>query len=317
MSSQKSSFSRKSFKQAVTWFVALQSEHSDKRQSARFQRWLDSDPSHPLAYAEAEKLWANFDSLKTTDVPELAVARSASAQSVPLKSLSILLLCSVLTGWWLDYRVKPQLYQTDVGQQLAFSFTDGSSIQLNVNSRISVRLSWCRRQIQLLEGEALFNVAHESFRPFIANAMGLRVRDIGTRFLLSRRFDKVRVSVLEGEVALKTNRSWMEQSLTTGQGRELDRFGRLQKLSDDSVEAEVAWTEGRLVFNRAPLSEIVTTLERHHNVRFILSDTALGQQTLSGSFEIRDLEPFLRAVRVTLPVKVVRKQDTIFFSRSR
>lgn len=316
MSSQKSSFSRRSFQQAVTWFVALQSERGDKRQDARFQRWLDSDPSHPLAYAEAERLWTNFDSLKSAAVPELAAARSAKAQTVPVKSLSILLLfCSVLGAWWLDYRVQPQVYATDVGQQSAFTLTDGSSIRLNAQSRISVRLSWCRRQIQLLEGEALFNVAHESVRPFTVYAMGLRVRDIGTRFVLSLRSDRVRVSVLEGEVALKTERAWLEQALTTGQTRELDRSGRLQAVTRGNAEGDAAWAEGRLVFDHTPLTEIMATLERHHALRFIVSDAALGQQTLSGSFEIGDLHPFLRAAQVMLPVKVVRTKNTIIFSR--
>lgn len=313
-SKNKPPFSQRSFQQAVTWFVALQSEQSDKRQIARFQRWLDSDPSHPLAYAEAEKLWLNCDALKTAVVPELAGARSAKARLVPGKTIkTVLLLSSVLTGWWLDYSVQPQVYATDVGQQLAFTLSDGSAIRLNAKSQVSVRLTWCRRRIELVEGEALFNVVHESFRPFVVHVKGLRVRDIGTRFVMSRRADKVRVSVLEGTVALKTEQAWLEQPLTSGQSRELDRAGRLQPIIQGQVNADAAWVDGKMVFDHTPLSEIVTILQRHHPVRFVFSDAELGQQTLSGSFEISDLHPFLRATQLMLPVKIVRKKDTIIF----
>lgn len=318
MPPQKSQFSDRSFQQAVAWFIALQSENCDQAQRDRFQIWLNRHPSHVLAYEEAERLWSDLDSLKSADIPQLVAARSAKAQAVSVKALSIaFFLIAVFAGWWLDYRIEPQLYATEVGQRMPLTLADGSSVQLNARSRISVRISWCRRQIQLLEGEALFNVAHEALRPFIVQAKGLRVRDIGTRFLLHQRSDIVRVSVLEGEVALKTEHAWLEQALLAGQSRDMDRFGHLQAIKYPNADAETAWTEGRLVFEKTPLTEVMAALELHHPVRFVLSDASLGQQTLSGSFEIGDLQPFLRAVQVMLPVKIERKKNTIIFSRLR
>ncbi|AEG01904.1 FecR family protein [Methylomonas methanica] len=305
-------FSSRSFKQAVTWFVALQSQDCDAAKRAEFQHWLERHATHPLAYAEAERLWGNLDPLKSGGLAEVRAARQAGPQKASVRAaLSVLLAALLGAGWWLDYRVEPVGYATDVGQRQSIRLADGSSIELNAVSRLSVKLSWCRRSINLLEGEALFNVAHETLRPFTVQADGLQIRDIGTRFTVRARADAVRVAVLEGEVSLKPEHDWLGQSLTAGHSRQLDSSRQLQAIETSDSEREASWADGRLVFDHTPLAEVVAELERHHPVRFVFADPALARQTLSGSFEIADLQPFLRALETMLPVRAVRKKQTV------
>ncbi|MBS4051658.1 MAG: FecR domain-containing protein [Methylomonas sp.] len=311
-------FSQRSFEQAVTWFVALQSQDCDAARRAEFQRWLDKHASHPLAYAEAEKLWANLDPLKSGELPDLQAARRAGPQKVSARTgFSVLLAAALAAGWWLDYRVAPVGYIASVGQRQSISLADGSSIELNAVSRLSVKLSWCRREITLLEGEALFNAAHETLRPFTVQANGLQIRDIGTRFTVRSRADTVRVAVLEGEVSLKPEHDWLGQPLTAGHSRQLDGNKQLRAIETSDADNEAGWVDGRLAFEHTPLAEVVAELERHHPVRFVFADPALARQTLSGRFDIADLQPFLRAVETMLPVRAVRKKQTIVISGRR
>lgn len=271
-----------------------------------------------MAYAEAEQLWADLDSLKSGETPDLQAARTSLPQKTSARAgAGVLLAVALAAGWWLDYRVEPVSYATAVGQRQSIVLADGSKIELNAVSRLSVKLSWCRREIQLLEGEALFHVAHESLRPFTVQAKGLQIRDIGTRFTVRRRADTARVSVLEGEVSLKTGHDWLGQLLTAGHGRQLDNNNQLQAIEISDSRREAAWVEGRLVFEHTPLAEVVAELERHHPVRFVLADPLLARQTLSGSFEIADLQPFLRALETMLPVRAVRQKQTIVLSGKR
>lgn len=318
MSAQSSQYSQRCFEQAVAWFVALQSEDCDAAKRSMFQHWLAKHASHAAAYAEAEKLWANLEPLKTGHVPDLSAARKAGVQPRAGRASLIALLATVLaTGWWLDYRVEPVSYATAIGRRQAITLADGSTIQLNARSRLSVKLSWCRREIALLEGDALFDVTHQPLRPFTVQAKGLQIRDIGTRFTVRQRAERVRVSVLEGEVALKPDHAWLGQSLVAGHSRELDQNGHLQAIENSDTAQETDWFAGRLVFEHAPMAEIVEELERHHAIRFVIADPSLGKKTLSGSFDITDLQPFLRAVETMLPVRVIRQKDRIVLSGRR
>lgn len=318
MKSESSVFSERSFEQAVTWFVALQSEDCNQQQHEKFQRWLDKHPSHADAYAKAEQLWLNLNPIKSSVIPELDVAREGRTRAVRISKssgLALLLASALGMGWWLDYRVVPDNYSTSIGQRQSITLMDGSSIDMNAASRLSSRITWCRRQIVLLEGEALFTVAHEPLRPFTLQADKLQIRDIGTRFTVRNQAQSVRVSVLEGEVELKQSHAWMGHSLKAGESRRLDQLGHLQPIEKIQADQEAAWVNGKLIFDHTPLSEVVAEMERHHPILFKFADASLASQTLSGSFNIADLQPFLRAVEATLPVRVRRQKQTIVFSR--
>lgn len=69
------------------------------------------------------------------------------------------------------------------------------------------------------------------------------------------------------------------------------------------------------MFNHTPLIQVVAELERHHNLRFIFADATLENETLSGSFEATDLNPFLHAIEKILPVRTQRQKQTVVLSR--
>jgi transmembrane sensor len=311
-------FSQRSFEQAVAWFVALQSDGIEADRQAEFQHWLKQHPSHELAFAEAERLWANLEPLKTATVPGLSEARAARRQSSRVGSkLSMLLIIALGWGWWSDYQIQPLVYKTGIGQKQIINLADGSTVQLNPMSQLSVHMSWCRRSLELQRGDAVFDVAHETLRPFTVHAGELRVRDIGTRFVVRQRTNKIKVAVLVGEVALKSDQSWLEQSLVEGRSLEMDRNGNLLTMQMGNLESTHAWLEGRLLLERTPLAEVAAELERYHPVKFVFTDPALINQTISGSFDIADLKPFLRALETMLPIEVQRKQSDIVLSQRR
>jgi transmembrane sensor len=95
----------------------------------------------------------------------------------------------------------------------------------------------------------------------------------------------------------------------------LDQFGYLQPIEKIQPAEQAAWVDGKLIFDHTPLSEVVAEMERHHPVHFKFADASLATQTLSGSFNLADLQPFLRAVEATLPVRVRRQKQVIELSR--
>ena len=297
--------------------MQLESERCDELQRSRFQDWLTENDAHRQAYAEAERLWSNLDNLKATHIPGLEDARTVRPPAGRLMrtGLSALLLVALATGWWQDYSAETISYSTGLGERRNIYLPDGSQLTLNAATRLSVRLSWLRRRVELDEGEVLFTVAHQGLRPFTVQMDDLQVKDIGTVFNIKKRREGGAVSVLEGEVELKTDRSWFGDSLKAGFGRRIDRDGRLQAVEKVDIEQSTGWTQGHLMFNHTPLAEVAAELERHHAVHIVFADPILARQTLSGSFDAADLNPFLQAVEKILPIRAKRQKQTIVLSK--
>jgi len=115
---------------------------------------------------------------------------------------SILLVCAGggVFAWHQIYRAPT--YATDVGEQRSIVLADGSTIELNARSRVRIRFTEQERDIDLLQGQALFSVAKDHERPFIVRSDKTRVRAVGTQFDVYRRTTGTTVTVLEGRVAV-------------------------------------------------------------------------------------------------------------------
>jgi len=296
--------SARQIKQAMEWFVLLQSEQCDNDEHLRFAEWLAHSEANRAAYSEVEGLWSGMDGLKALPRHQLAAVGRAGAS---MRSGIILMLLVALPcgGWWLDYRVQPTLYATAQGKRNVVTLEDGSRIDLNTATRLSVRITPFRREVALEQGEALFDVAHETLRPFSVQAGGLRIRDIGTRFNVYKKPAETLVDVLEGAVELGGER------LMQGYRRRYDGNGVLSVRESSDADRAGAWKDGRLVFKRTPLTEVVAELERYHPVHFLFADPRLARETLSGSFDADDLDPFLSAVEKIMPVRVTRTPQQI------
>ena len=94
------------------------------------------------------------------------------------------------------------VYTTALGEQRSIQFQDGSTVDLNSRSKIRVRYSKQERAVELIEGQALFHVAHDTSRPFIVAVGATRVRAVGTQFDVYKKSNGTVVTVVEGRVAV-------------------------------------------------------------------------------------------------------------------
>jgi transmembrane sensor len=111
-------------------------------------------------------------------------------------------LVLVIAGavWWNHDRFP--IYATDIGERRSITLADGSTVDLNARSRLRVEFSKQERRVELVEGQALFQVAKEKNRPFIVSSGDATVRAVGTQFDVNRRTNGTTVTVLEGRVAV-------------------------------------------------------------------------------------------------------------------
>jgi transmembrane sensor len=228
--------------EASEWFVDFRVGDVDGHARERFDQWLRRSPEHIRAYVDIARTYVELPlvSLTKMDVDSLiAYAHSAenvvsfndaaaqpdahitmsaetNRDSAPLqrpertprprrRSLAAAMGCALaltIAGafWW--QAVRFPTYATSTGERLSITLSDGSTVELNARSRLRVQFSKKERNVELLEGQALFQVAKEKTRPFIVSSVNARVRAVGTQFDVYRRTNGTTVTVLEGRVAV-------------------------------------------------------------------------------------------------------------------
>jgi transmembrane sensor len=191
-------------------------------------------------------------------------------------------------------------YVTSIGEQRTVKLEDGSFVFLNTDSRVEVRFSDRGRHIELIQGEALFNVSHDSTRPFTVNTGGTSIRAVGTQFNVRRLDEETDVAVVEGIVQIAgIDRPALPPSSETGKRTDgegqITRLaageearivsGRVSTQKNGSLDDALAWRKRRLIFTDAPLGKVAAEFNRYNRTKIrVEGDTATGKQ-LTGIFD--------------------------------
>jgi ferric-dicitrate binding protein FerR (iron transport regulator) len=163
------------------------------------------------------------------------------------------------------------------------------------------------RKVQL-EGEAYFDVRHDPRRPFIVHANDLVAEDLGTEFVVRAYPEDPygQVIVRKGRVGIGTT------VVTPGYLGRLAADGTPVVESADTV-SWFAWTRGQLLFKRTPLRDALPQLSRWYDVQFRLADPSFGDRELSGPIPPRLDDNFLKALEVTLGLRLTREGRILTF----
>ncbi len=309
--------------EAARWHARLQSRAVAVEDITTFYAWRRV-PANAAAYAEVERTWAQSASL--ADDPDILAAlratRKRTAWRIYLLSwrrriaarpvaagvavLLPLLLGAGIAAW---ISTGPR-YRTASGEQLAVNLDDGSRVRLNTRTQLRVAYSADERRIILAQGEAFFDVAHDTSRPFWVVADGVRVRAVGTAFDVRRDGARVRVSLVRGAIIVwhPSSTGPVEEHMTAGQV--FDSVRPDAPISGNAAR-ETSWLEGRLIFQDTPLSTAIAEMNRYGGVPIELDDDALAAERISGNFATGDSQGFVQAVAAILDVKATSRPDRI------
>jgi transmembrane sensor len=177
------------------------------------------------------------------------------------------------------------------GKRSLLTLADGTRIWMNSGSQLSYPATFEGQTREVyLSGEAFFEVAHDPQKPFFVITQDLKIKVLGTRFnVTSYSSDKTTQAVLvEGKVSAGKNRMFAKtMELTPGERIVYDKTQ--QSLSRDKVDINLytSWINGYLIFDREPVREIFTRLERYYN-QSIIMDNSLIHTTFSGKLDLTD-----------------------------
>ena len=318
--------------EAAEWLVELRDPENDgvdaeartlERETA-FLRWLERSSEHVAAFASASSTFMALGRLgalngvnvrqlindhsrdiiplyatSTKDVPEPGRirARMRFLRRGTLALAACLAAAAVgVTFTWMHAR--PLDYVTAVGEQRSIRLDDGTIIHLNTATHARVHFTNQAREVDLLEGEALFEVAHRPARPFIVNTGTATIRDLGTTFdVYKRADDATTVAVVEGAVQVAAGTADVTARRTAGTpasdaepttlaaGEQASvANGLIVRESKPDVGRAVAWRNRSLSFSSASLAEVAAEFNRYNKSQIHVEGDAVRERQLSGVF---------------------------------
>jgi transmembrane sensor len=291
-------------RQANEWIVRLRDEAAQPADFAAFEAWLAANPDHRSAYDHAHDAVARIGSLGAdlTRHVERRARQRRHMGAVAGVAAAVLLTAGLVVA---PRVFGPPAYDSQIGEQRVIALNDGSRIELNTNTRLIVRYSESERRIELLHGEALFDVAHDTSRPFIVEADGRSVRAVGTKFTVRSDPDgALSVMVVEGIVAVsppaaKGAAAPAPPPPLLKAGQQLDVTGgrpALTVVPSAEIERNLSWRTGWLEFNGQPLSLAASEVARYTGVRFAIGDPDLGAMPVWAYFRADDVDGFLASL---------------------
>jgi len=183
-------------------------------------------------------------------------------------------------------------FSTGRGQRATIRLADGSLVRLGPQSSLQVAPGYGRVARHLhLNGAGYFEVVADSSKPFLVSAGPSTTRVLGTRFGVQHyaaEGAELRVVVVEGRVALGVTAGpagdWIE--IGPSQGARLRADGGVPIVERVSPEVELAWLDGRVVFENTEFADVLDELERWYAVDFRVSDPTLARRHLTATYDI-------------------------------
>lgn len=277
--------------------------------------WIESDPRHAVAYAQAEVAWEAGERLKGQDFSTPAPRRPSPAlasQGITRRRLvagASIAAAAVVVAPVFVWLGRSTRYSTAVGEARDVTLADGSRVHLNTDSQLQVALSASRRQLSLVRGEAYFDVSHDPDRPFeVAIPCGV-VRAIGTAFNIRLRGAIVELTVTDGVVGVRTAEGVMRR-VPMGESAVIQPARvAVGQMDSGAIAKRVAWRERMILLNGETVGEAVTEFNRYRSAPILIGDQRIAGLRIGGRFRTDESADFLRALEQTLPVHSANQDD--------
>jgi transmembrane sensor len=310
---------------AADWFAQSHSGAVDRVSEQDWLQWIEAE-NHQKAYENCELAWELSAELRNSPTlvallgeadSLIAHQRAARCPAARPKwrvsqwqvGLAASAIALGVFAWLFISRATTTEYSTAVGEQHTVTLADGSSVVLNTDSLIRVELSRHLRHLELVRGEALFNVSHDPSRPFAVHALQGVTTAVGTQFDVEITRSGAAVSVLEGTVTVGgsgTAASASAVAVSAGSGVGYNQAGAVSDLRPAEVNRIQGWRTQRMVFNDIPLETALAEYNRYTHTPIVLSNPALGSRHINGVFHIGDEAAFLSAMEQGLHLKATK-----------
>ena len=210
-------------------------------------------------------------------------------------------------------------YATRVGERFDVRLEDGSVVALNTASVVEVAFTGARRDVRLLQGQALFTVAKNKDRPFIVTAANRQVTAVGTAFDVRVNRGRVDVVLVEGRVIVEPLRPEGLEKLVPALGRQtLDAGealvaepGERVSVAAADIDRVTSWRQGQVIFRDDTVAEAVAEMNRYASRQLVIEDPRIAELRISGVFATEREENFIAALKNFYPIEAEARSPRV------
>lgn len=305
---------------AAQWLERRDRDEWNAADQAELEAWLAQSPAHRAAFWRLEAAWTDTNRL-TAFKPALRCVReprAAPAQRPMFKFAAAAVLAAILGGATAFYMQTPgwKTYSTTIGGREILTLGDGTKIELNTDSSVRIAQTAHSREVWLDRGEAYFDVTHDESRPFTVTVGNRRITDLGTKFVVRRDTDRLKVAVLEGRVQLEPKNGETRPTVLTEGDVAVATASNvtLSRAPAKQLETDLGWRNGVLVFNDRTLAEVAAEFNRYNTRKLIVADVQAAQTRIAGTFRADNIDAFANTAHRVLGLKAERRGQDIFIS---
>jgi transmembrane sensor len=267
--------------------------------------------------AKTETLWYNIQEA-TSNIPlKIGVKRWI------WQAAAAVILLATVGGTWLYFsnynsataKSKDALakeVKTEYQQRKQLTLPDGSTVTLNANTKIKVSDNWSDKHTRevWLDGEAFFEVVKKEntgAAKFIVHTSELNVEVLGTAFNVKARRGETEVVLQSGKVRLNKEKDAGFKEIVMNPGERVRVLEAAPKpVLTQKVETEkvTAWTNGKIIFDNTPLSEVAKAIEDHFGYQVVLEDKNLVTKLYTGELLTDSPDVFFTVLSKTLGIAI-------------
>lgn len=326
--------------EACAWVVQVDSGAMSKGDIEDLKEWISRSPHHKHSFQKMASGFLDIGTLLAGADRTQTVQKRKPKKIFFSAPVMLSMAATVVAGFFLFSgqgseqplrAAEPAVqYVASLGEQKEVTLPDGSVVTLNTSSKIDVNFTDSDRSINLVYGEALFDVAKDVNRPFVVHANQGAVRAVGTVFSVRSINSNVSVLVEEGIVELIAPPITSQSSvttrsedmvvlarLTTGEEANFDGVSKnVKSVELTDVTNRHAWKNGMLIFDGNSLSDVVDEITRYTDMKIVISDPEMQDLQIGGTFKAGETDAFLDAMTMGFDLNVQRVSgNTVYLSQ--
>ena len=297
--------------EAADWAARLDRGPLPAEQEVQFQDWLRQDVRCTGAFGRIRALALTSERARALG-PDFDPAAFEPASAFPRRRVLQVggaIAASALLGMggiWQVLRLRGR-FSTGKGETKVVALQDGSVLTLNTDSEVQVRYSDELRSVELIRGEALFDVARNKARPFVVAAGDTNVRVVGTSFSVRRlKAAPIQVLVREGIVEVfKPNAVGAQPIRITANTMAVAQADNAAAIAAmpmpvAQLHRQMAWQKGQIAFEGETLAQAAAEFARYSDTKIIIDDPALAKEEIAGLFKATDPVGFAQTIAISL-----------------
>ncbi|MGS2741775.1 FecR family protein [Sinomicrobium sp. M5D2P17] len=314
----------KQFQHLLEKYLNDTASASERKQVERFFEILQTERSADFQWLEKDKQRVK-DLIKNQFKQKIDRRRSKPFHRKRIFRLAAVLLLLVgLAFLWQytlqDLNIKQEseasrLVVTQVHQIKTIVLEDGTRIILNSGSTLKYPSGFENESVRkvTLEGEAFFDVARDTSKPFVVSTNAIQTRVLGTRFNIGSQPDKVTVALVEGSVRIDSKDG--KQLLKPDQKAVYDVKSRRIEIQSFDAAGELAWITGDFNFEQTPLTKVAALVEARFDVKIRFATTDIGEKKITADFEGESMKNIVLAITIGggLKYKNISKNEILIY----